>query len=225
MVLAGAHHLLVPLTLWEAHERPGGRCGRVLRRSPGRLSEQSGQLVGLAREHLRYARAVVEPHERVRDNEAALRKRRPFGRQGDRRLEPSRMVVGEIADHRRVGRLGFGEVDEPGAGADEGVPTKAASFDRLQQEAAALPPPQAEVCRERCDEVGRDGGQRVSSEPNHASRNQTRGAGVQGLAPTAPAPLPWRRVSVRDRLSRAHSVRTPRAAGSPPTRRRTWVGT
>ena len=67
------------------------------------------------------------------------------------------MVVPEVADDGRVQRLRLFEGDEPIAVADERMPAEPALVDRLEQERRTSALAQAEVRRERSDEVGVDG--------------------------------------------------------------------
>src|SRR5688572_3794825 len=102
------------------------------------------------------AAAVVEAHERVGDHEAALRERRPVGRQRHLRLELGDVVVGEVADHGLTELLGLLEGDEPRARAEERMPPQPAVLDRLEQEARAAGFTQPEVSPERGEQVGGD---------------------------------------------------------------------
>ena len=97
----------------EAAGVPPGRCGRPLaaRELGRRRVEQRPQLVGVAAEHLGEAARMVEAHQRVGDDEPALRQVRPVGGELHRRLERRDVVVAEVADDRRRRRLRLGELD------------------------------------------------------------------------------------------------------------------
>ena len=99
MVLHDAHHLLVALAVREPPQRPGDPVELPV---PGDAGlEPALDLPGVAREDLGGAGAVVEPHERLRDDEPALREPMALGRERNGRLEAGDMVVGEIADDRQ----------------------------------------------------------------------------------------------------------------------------
>jgi hypothetical protein len=63
------------------------------RRGRGLGLEQLRGVVGVADEHLRDPARVVEAHEQLGDDEAALRQLRPVGGELHRRLEASDCVV------------------------------------------------------------------------------------------------------------------------------------
>src|SRR5581483_10632585 len=156
---------------------PAAAC----RRRPGRLRdrarEQGGDLAGVAREHVRAAAGVVEAHEHVGDDEAALRQTGPVVRQRHGRLEHRHVVVAEVADDRSGGPLRLPEGDEPVAAADERVPAEPALLDRLEQERRPPVRAQVEVGRERRQQVGVERCGRV-----HETRNDP--CGSSGRAET-----------------------------------------
>jgi hypothetical protein len=76
--------------------------------------------------------------------------------QRDGLLQPSRVVVGEVADDGLAARLGFGEIAEVRAAADERMPPEASAFDGFEQEGRAAATAQPQVGAERCDEIGGD---------------------------------------------------------------------
>ena len=125
--------------------------------STGRASS-AATVAGVAVEHLGGAGHVVEAQEEVGDDEPALRDVRAVGRQRHGRLELRDVVVGEVADDRRVERLRLVQRDEPRAAADERVPAEPALVDRLEQERRAALQPQVQVRLQRRDEVGVDRG-------------------------------------------------------------------
>jgi hypothetical protein len=114
-------------------------------------------LVAVAREHLGRSRAVIEAHERLGHDEAALGKAVAGVRQGDGRLERRDVVVGDVAHHGQPERLGLVERHEPGARTHPRRATEAPALDRLEQEARTPHPAQPEVRPERGEEVGGDG--------------------------------------------------------------------
>src|SRR6266536_2979721 len=97
---------------------------------------------------------MVEAHEYVGYEEAALGQACAVVGKRHGRLEPGGVVVGEVADDRLAAGFGFGEVAEVRAAADERVPPEASALDGLQQEGRAALTPQADVGAERCDEIG-----------------------------------------------------------------------
>jgi len=137
--------------------RPGERR-RQWRERP---REPLRDLLLVAAEHVREPRHVIEADERVGDHEPALWEVRPRVRQLDRRLEPRRVVVGEVADHRLAARLGLLEPDQARAVADEGVPAQPAALDGLEEERGPAFGAQPQVRPERGDEVCGDDGDRV----------------------------------------------------------------
>ena len=108
---------------------------------------------------------MIEPDERLGDQEAALRERRAVLGKRDRRLEHGGVVVREVADDGRTQVLGLLEVDQPGARADERVATEPPSLDRLQEEASVGSRTESEVRAERSDEIGVDGASRGHGRP------------------------------------------------------------
>src|SRR5215510_11431950 len=69
------------------------------------------------------------------------------------------MVVAEVADDRRLERLGLLEAHDPRSVADERVPAQAPVLDRLEQERRTVLRAQPEVRPEGSDEIGGyDGG-------------------------------------------------------------------
>ena len=108
-----------------------------------------GKRIGVAVEHVRDSGHVVEPDQRVGDDEAALRQVGPVVRQRYGRFELRDVVVPVVADDREAQRFGLVQVDEASPRADERVPPEAAVFDRLQQERAAPFVAQPEVRPER----------------------------------------------------------------------------
>ena len=104
------------------------------------------------------AARMVEAHQRVGDDEPALRQVRPVGGELHRRLERRDVVVGEVADDRRRRRLRLGEIDDPRAAADERVPPEAPALDRLEQERRFALAAQPDVRAERRDQVCWDDG-------------------------------------------------------------------
>ena len=64
-----AHHLLVARAVGEAHEGPGSRAARGATDTPSRPARD---LLGVAREDLGGAGAVVEADERLRDDQPRL---------------------------------------------------------------------------------------------------------------------------------------------------------
>jgi hypothetical protein len=115
-------------------EAPAAVRAREPRRGAG---EQPRDLVGVAADHLRSVEDMVEADEDVGDEEAALREAGALRRQLDGGLEPSRVVVGEVADDRLPAGLGLCEVTEVRAAADERVPAEPAALDGLEQEGGA----------------------------------------------------------------------------------------
>jgi hypothetical protein len=97
---------------------------------------------------------VVEPDQRVGDEEAALREVRAVRRQLDRRLQRRCMVVAEVADDRLAAALGLREVHESRAEADEGVTPESPALHRLEEEARPPALAQPQVGPERGDQVG-----------------------------------------------------------------------
>ena len=161
--------------------------------------EPGGDLVRVAGEHLGRAAAVVEADERLGDDEAALRELRAVGGERHRRLELRDVVVGEVADDRRVERLRLLEGDEPRAGADEGVAPEPALLDGLEQEARRRALAQAEVGAERGQQVGRD-----------AHGRATVAAALD--SPQCPSPRPSTRSFGRTARRGTSSSRTTRSA-------------
>ena len=137
-----------------------GRRGRpfAARQLGRRRVEQRAQLVGVAAENLGEAARVVEAHQRVGDDEPALRQVGPVGGELHRRLERRDVVVGEVADDGRRRRLRLGEIDRARAAADERVPPEAPAFDRLEQERRFALAAQPDVRAERRDQVCWDDG-------------------------------------------------------------------
>ena len=101
---------------------------------------------------------MVEAEEDVGDDEPALGDVGPLGRERHGRLELRDVVVAEVADDGLVELLGLLEGDDPVAAADERVAAEAALVDRLEQERRAPDLAQAQVGRERCEQVGVEDG-------------------------------------------------------------------
>ncbi len=105
---------------------------------------------------------MVEPHDRLGDDEPALGEPQAGLRQRHARLEGRGVVVGEVADDGGVEALSLREVDEARTAADERAAPEPTALDRLEQEAAtAARAAQAQVEAERRDQVGGDGGHGV----------------------------------------------------------------
>ena len=124
-------------------------------------AQARGHVAGIAGEHVRRARHMVEANERVGHDEPALRKVGPFRRQRHGRLQQGHVVVAEVADDRPARfhlALGLGELDEPCACPDEAVTPQAPLLDRLEQEACAHALAQSQVGAQRGDQVGVDVG-------------------------------------------------------------------
>ena len=97
--------------------------------------EQRGDGVPVAVEDLGDARGMVEAHEGVGDDEAALRKAGAVVRERHGRLELRDVVVGEVADHRAPGgerALRGGKVHDPRPAPDEAVAPEAALLDGFE---------------------------------------------------------------------------------------------
>ena len=140
------------------------------RKRPELTRELRRDLGLVAAEHVCEARDVVEADEHVGDDELALRKVATGVRQPDGRLEPRRVVVGEIADDGLAAGLRLVDADDPRAVADERVPPEPPVLDGLEQErGAALVRAQPEVRTEGGDEIGCYDGDRV-----HLSDKQKR---------------------------------------------------
>jgi hypothetical protein len=162
--LDGALRVLDGPLIAEAPRRAERRAAPVpvgRARDGERTVEPLADLVRIAAEHLREPEHVVEPDQRLRDDEAALRQLRPGVRQRHGGLERCRVVVADVADDRLAAGFGLGEVDDPRAAADERVSAEPAALDRLEQEARAPLPAQPDVCPERADEIGIDDGRCV----------------------------------------------------------------
>ncbi len=102
---------------------------------------------------------MIEADECGRDDEPALGKRRPVGRQLDRWLERRRVVVREIADDRLRAAFRLRERDELGAAADERVAAEPTVLDRLEEKRRRCRLAQPEVRPEGSDEIcGYDSG-------------------------------------------------------------------
>ena len=133
-------------------------CGRgdepLARRARRVVGERPRDLAGIAVEDLSDAAHVIEAHEHVGCDEAALRQTATRGRKRHGRLELRDEVVGEVADDRLGRAFGLLVGEEPGARADERVAAKASLFDRFEQEARAPALAQAEVCPEWGEEIG-----------------------------------------------------------------------
>jgi hypothetical protein len=113
--------------------------GEAAELAPARVAAGHGrqrpfESLGVAVQHLGDPEHVVEAHERVGDDEAALRQARPFVGQLDGRLQARDPVVADVADDRHAERLRLVQVDEPRAGADERVAAEPSVLDRLEQE-------------------------------------------------------------------------------------------
>ena len=114
------------------------------------------------------AGAVVEPHERLRDDEPALREPMALGRERNGRLEAGDVVVGEIADDGQPELLRLVEGDEAGpAPIHELRPRRPRSTDSSRARAPDAAQPQ--VRPERGEEVGRDHG---THEPDSQPRSR-----------------------------------------------------
>ena len=100
---------------------------------------------------------MVEAHERLGDDEAALGQAGPGAGQRHGRLELGDEVVAEVADDRLAAALGLLEVEQPRAAADERVAPEPALLDRLEQEARRRPRG-AGAGRPRAGSGGRWGG-------------------------------------------------------------------
>jgi len=92
-------------------------------------------------------------HHWLGDVEAALGERRAAVGQRHGRLELRDVVVRDVADDGLAAGLGFGEITEVRAAADERVPAEAPAVDGLEQERGAPLPAQPKVRTERSDEV------------------------------------------------------------------------
>ena len=97
---------------------------------------------------------MVEAHERVGDDEAALGQAAAVVRQRHRRLELGDEVVAEVADDRLAAPLGLLVGEQPRAAADERVAPEPALLDRLEQESSRALAAQPEVGPERGEEIG-----------------------------------------------------------------------
>jgi hypothetical protein len=101
---------------------------------------------------------MVEPDQDVRNDEPTLGQTRALGGKRYGRFQPSRVVIGEIADDRLSGRLSLGEVTKMAPASDQRVSSEPAAFDRLEQKGCAAFATQPQVGTERCDEIGGDVG-------------------------------------------------------------------
>ena len=90
------------------------------------------------------------------DDHAALREAAALLGQRHRRLEPRDVVVGEIADDRQPEPGRLVEVDDARAGSHPRVAPEPAPLDRFEDEARPARIAQAQVGRERGEEVGVD---------------------------------------------------------------------
>ena len=111
MLATAAHHLLVALALRKASQLTGGTAHLAM---PGDAAVQPATDLGdVARNHVGGTCAVIEAHERLGDDEPALREVTSFGRERNDRLEMHDVVVGEIPDDGKVDRLDLLERHEP----------------------------------------------------------------------------------------------------------------
>ena len=137
--------------------RTHGAGGSARLSPPGNPGlEPARDLVPIPGEHLRGAGAVVEPHERLADDEAAFRQPTAFAGQRHGRLESRHVVVGEVADDGQPQLLGFIESDDPRAGTHPRMTAEPSPLDRLENEARGSRIAQAQVRPERGEEVGVD---------------------------------------------------------------------
>ena len=121
-VLLGLHDralVFVPRGQAPGRARGCATAGRVLRE---RAVQERGDLGRVAGQHLGHPRRVVEAHERLGDDEAALRKVASGLRERHRRLQHCGVVVAEVADDGLAAALSLVEADQARAAADEGVP-------------------------------------------------------------------------------------------------------
>ena len=174
-------------------------------------------------EHLRGAGAVVEPHERFADDEAALRQPTAFAGQRHGRLESRHVVVGEVADDGQPQLLGFIESDDPRAGTHPRMTAEPAPLDRLENEARGSRIAQAQVRPERGEEVGVDRRRHRSPKrkrPPGEVSGKTGGCSGLAHAPASPTAPPGpgasgdhRRERTRDR-SRGKGARPALSRGA-----------
>ncbi len=132
---------------------PGAAAGRRARCLDRRL-EQGADLVRIASQHLGDAADVIEPQERLGDDEPAHRQPGAFVGERHGRLELADPVVPDVPHNRLAERLGLVDIDEPRPAADERVPAEPPLVDRLEQEARIAGRAQPEIRPERGEEIG-----------------------------------------------------------------------
>jgi hypothetical protein len=134
---------------------------------------------------------VVEAKKHTGDDEATLWNIGAGCGQWHSALELRDVVVAEIADDRPAERFGLLERNDALAAPDERVAAESSLIDRLEEKRRTRGLAQAEIGRERCQEVDVELSRRHRKAKRPSSGRRSSGAGCRRfrLGAQAPAPL------------------------------------